>query len=93
MLTERALDYPDAVFDFFLSHGIHRLGFNVEEIEGIHYSILRALEGYVIGDPEFTKMFEGWFRPNGVTPYSKELLEAHFQGVINSRARIPRTEY
>ena len=36
VLTLDALDYPDEMFDFFLHHGIRRIGFNVEEIEGVN---------------------------------------------------------
>jgi len=36
VLTAQALDHADEMFDFFDSQGIHRVGFNVEEIEGIH---------------------------------------------------------
>jgi uncharacterized protein len=34
VITEQSLDYPDEVFGFFLEHGIRRIGFNIEEIEG-----------------------------------------------------------
>jgi uncharacterized protein len=36
VLTERALDAPDELFDFYLANGIREVGFNVEEIEGAH---------------------------------------------------------
>jgi uncharacterized protein len=34
VLTRASLDYPDELFDFYVSHGVTRVGFNVEEIEG-----------------------------------------------------------
>lgn len=34
VLTADALDYPDELFDFYRTHGIESVGFNVEEIEG-----------------------------------------------------------
>jgi uncharacterized protein len=34
VLTERALDDPDRLFDFYVQNGISDVGFNVEEIEG-----------------------------------------------------------
>ena len=34
VLTRASLDYPDELFDFYQSHGIDRVGFNIEEIEG-----------------------------------------------------------
>ena len=36
VLTERALDDPDGLFDFYVQNGIKEVGFNIEEIEGIH---------------------------------------------------------
>ncbi|MDV3349034.1 GRRM system radical SAM/SPASM domain protein [Leptolyngbyaceae cyanobacterium CCMR0082] len=36
VLTEQSLSYPDELYHFFLSNGIYRVGFNVEEIEGNH---------------------------------------------------------
>jgi uncharacterized protein len=34
VLTRASLDYPDELFDFYVSHGVTQVGFNVEEIEG-----------------------------------------------------------
>ena len=59
----------------------------------VNYSILRAIQGYVIEDPEFSKMFEEWFGAKGVTPYPREILFDHFQGIINSVERIPKDAY
>ena len=36
VLTEKSLDYPDEIFNFFRENRIRDVGFNVEEIEGIH---------------------------------------------------------
>lgn len=36
VLTRESLDYPDQIFDFFLENNLQSLGFNVEELEGIH---------------------------------------------------------
>jgi len=38
VVTERSLDYPDEVFNFFLENGMHQIGFNIEEIEGTNAS-------------------------------------------------------
>ena len=34
VLTDRALDDPERLFDFYVRHGISEVGFNIEEIEG-----------------------------------------------------------
>ena len=36
VLTASALDDPDRLFDFYVQNGIRKIGFNIEEIEGIH---------------------------------------------------------
>ena len=36
VLTRDSLDYPDELFAFYVEHGIERVGFNIEEIEGPH---------------------------------------------------------
>jgi uncharacterized protein len=36
VLTRDALDYPDELYAFYVEHGIERVGFNIEEIEGPH---------------------------------------------------------
>ena len=59
----------------------------------VNYSILRAIQGYLIEDPEFTSMFEDWFGENGVLPYSQEVLKEHFQGIVDTVERIPKTAY
>jgi uncharacterized protein len=38
VLTERALDHPERLFEFYVHHGIREVGFNIEEIEGVHPS-------------------------------------------------------
>ena len=36
VLTETSVHYPNEIFDFFSKNKIHRIGFNVEEIEGVN---------------------------------------------------------
>jgi uncharacterized protein len=36
VLTDRTLDAPDELFEFYVQNGIKEVGFNIEEIEGIH---------------------------------------------------------
>jgi polar amino acid transport system substrate-binding protein len=59
----------------------------------VNYSILRAIQGYVIEDPEFSQMFEGWFGPEGVTPYSETIWQEYFEGILGSKERIPITAF
>jgi uncharacterized protein len=36
VITEQSLDFPDEIFQFFLDHEIHAVGFNIEELEGVN---------------------------------------------------------
>jgi uncharacterized protein len=36
VLTRAHLDYPDAIFDFFVDQGIREVDFNIEEVDGIN---------------------------------------------------------
>jgi uncharacterized protein len=36
VLTDFTLDYPDEFFEFFYEHQIENIGFNIDEIEGVH---------------------------------------------------------
>lgn len=38
VLTDFTLDYPDEFFAFYRDHGISRVGYNIDEIEGVHTS-------------------------------------------------------
>lgn len=38
VLTDFALDYPDEMFNFYRDHRIDDVGFNIDEIEGVHTS-------------------------------------------------------
>lgn len=36
VVSEKSLDFPDEIFQFFLDNDIHQVGFNVEELEGVN---------------------------------------------------------
>src|SRR5947209_13969643 len=38
VLTDFSLDYPDEFFEFYRENGIDNVGYNIDEIEGIHTS-------------------------------------------------------
>ena len=37
VISQESLDYPDQMFNFFMDHGITNVGFNIEELEGVHH--------------------------------------------------------
>lgn len=36
VLTAEALNHPDELYQFYIDHGIHTVGFNIDELEGAH---------------------------------------------------------
>jgi uncharacterized protein len=50
VLTDFSLDYPDEFFEFFRTNGIDSVGFNIDEIEGVHtftsFSESRSVKRY-----------------------------------------------
>ncbi len=59
----------------------------------VNSSIMRAIQGLVIEDPEFVNMYNYWFGKDGVIPYPQDVLINHFQGVMNSLEMIPRNQF
>ena len=59
----------------------------------VNYSILRAIQGYLINDLEFKQMFDQWFGEAGVVPYSPEVLTDYFQSIVDSVERIPTAAF
>jgi uncharacterized protein len=45
VLTEKSLDYPDEIFQFYWEIGIKEVGFNIEEIEGVNRSSSFEISG------------------------------------------------
>jgi uncharacterized protein len=58
VLTERTLDHPEKLFDFYVQNGIKEVGFNIEEIEGAHPS--SSLAGGSI-ETRFRKFIKRFF--------------------------------
>ena len=57
VLTERALDEPDRLYDFYVENGIKEVGFNIEEIEGMHSSSSLADRGVETRFRRFIRRF------------------------------------
>jgi sulfatase maturation enzyme AslB (radical SAM superfamily) len=56
VLTERALDDPDRLFDFYVQNGISDVGFNVEEVEGANTASSLADRG----ETKFPNFIRRW---------------------------------
>jgi uncharacterized protein len=47
VLTDYSLDYAEEMFSFFVGHGITRIAFNVEEVEGVNLNSSLEVSGVV----------------------------------------------
>jgi uncharacterized protein len=57
VLTERALDCPEQLFDFYVQNGIKEVGFNIEEIEGANTRSSLAHNGVEVKVRAFIRRF------------------------------------
>lgn len=55
VLTRQSLHFPDEIFDFFIRHGIRRIGFNIEEIEGANATSSLSGQGM---DEQYVRFME-----------------------------------
>jgi uncharacterized protein len=58
VVSEASLDHADAIYDFFVDHGMPRFGFNVEEQEGIHTESSLLASHSVKVENFFRRIFE-----------------------------------
>jgi uncharacterized protein len=58
VLTDRALADPGRLFDFYVQNGIKEVGFNIEEIEGVHSN--SSLAGTDV-ETKFREFIRGFF--------------------------------
>ncbi|HMB77107.1 MAG TPA: cyclophane-forming radical SAM/SPASM peptide maturase GrrM/OscB, partial [Kiloniellaceae bacterium] len=73
VLTATALRHPEALFAFFHENGLHRLGFNVEEIEAAHSDSSLAGAGATTAYQAFLRRF---IACNEATGWPIDLREA-----------------
>lgn len=57
VLTQESLNCPDELFSFFLKNGITNIGFNIEELEGIHTTSTLSRQGTEAKYREFVRRF------------------------------------
>jgi len=76
VITRRTLRYPEAFFMFFVRHGVKSIGFNIEEIEGVHQ--LSSLTSTGLAHVGFNK-----------TPTNKE-VEEEYRSFLSRLFRLAR---
>jgi uncharacterized protein len=96
VLTRWSLDYPDELYDFYVSAGIDHVGFNIEEIEGPHVS--SSLQTDDIGQrfrrfiARFYDLASGGRRPLWVREFAGAMgliAAGGFQGPVDTHETRP----
>lgn len=57
VLSAESLKHADALFDFYVSENIHRVCFNIEEVEGIHRASSLSGDAAVVAADKFFRQF------------------------------------
>jgi uncharacterized protein len=77
VLTRESLAFPREIFEFFRQNSIYRIGFNVEEIEGVHsissLSDKRAYEEYVSFMTRFYDLVQASTEPFAIREFDSVL--------------------
>jgi uncharacterized protein len=73
VLSQRSLDMPDELLDFYLSEGIDNVCFNVEESEGSHVSELFAGDDLRTRYAAFLRRFWQQARSSGKIQFVREI--------------------
>jgi len=90
VLTAETLDHPDALFDFFVEHGIREVGFNMEETEGDNGCSSLAAPAL---EARYSAFLERFWQRTMAAPSQLQLRE--FQGIASlacSDERMSRTD-
>lgn len=91
VLTLEALDYPDELYAFYAEHGIERVGFNIEEIEGPHRQSSLTAPG---AEPRFRQFLSRFYdlamRPG--SPVRVREFDSMLGAILHGGATPPRTQ-
>lgn len=85
VITEKSLDYPQEIFNFFLENGFYNMGLNIEEIEGQHSE--SSLE-----NPELERKFQTFWQTvyNLYLDSDQKMKVREFDHVLKSIFRHPQ---
>jgi uncharacterized protein len=88
VLTLEALDCPDELYEFYVAHGIERVGFNIEEIEGPHRASSLSVAGVEARFRRFMTRFLD-LAATGPAPLWVRELEAMGRAIMGGTAGLP----
>jgi uncharacterized protein len=66
VLTERSVDHADELYAFYVENGIEVVGFNIEELEGVHGDSTVRVEGFAARYDRFLRRFHELARRDGL---------------------------
>jgi len=90
VLTREALDYPDELYAFYAEHGIERVGFNIEEIEGPHRQSSLTAPGAEQRFRQFLSRFYDLATRAG-SPVRVREFDSMLGAILHGGAAPPRT--
>lgn len=61
--------------------------------DSVNYSLVKFMNGIVSDRQESVTIYEKWFGENSKTPYSREMINDYFQGIVNTYEWIPDVDY
>src|SRR5262245_10250704 len=91
VLTREALDYPDELYAFYAEHGIERVGFNIEEIEGPHRQSSLTAPGAEQRFRQFLSRFYDLAARPG-SPVRVREFDSMMGAILHGGAAPPRTQ-
>ncbi len=59
----------------------------------VNYSLVKFMEGIITDQTSAVSIYDRWFGDQGITPYSREVINDYFQGLIDGYEWIPLVEY
>jgi uncharacterized protein len=89
VLTQDALAYPEAIFQFFSNHNITQIGFNIDEKEGVHSDSSYMGEGAADRYCEFMQIFSELVKRSGRPFQIREFESLKHVICFGSSERMP----
>ena len=90
VLTLDTLDYPDELYAFYVEHGVERVGFNIEEIEGPHRQSSLSAPGAEQRFRQFlSRFYDLTSRPG--SPVRVREFDSMLGAILHGGATPPRT--
>ena len=88
VISEKSLDHPDEIFEFFVEMGIEGVGFNIEEVEGVNATSSLGTGGE---DDRVTSFLERVYQLNRTAGFPLQIREFELarQKIIGPRMAGP----